>query len=317
MKKTLEIICSVILISLLTGCAPRVITDFPETYPVITSADSVCVYEQDDSIPALTRIFGRVSVVDAGLTTKCNFDQVLALAKKEVAAAGGNGYMITNHLYPSLWGSSCHQVSGLALRTIADSAVYMIPNPVVEVMNANRENKVEVREKKEVPRFALSAYWGGGFIISKILTPFGKADSKASMEWGAELEHIYNKGAGYSIQYSGAQSSFFSGYTMLQTYIAPSAIYKCRSDNWLFKFGIGVGYFNIKESFERQRLYSSGFGVNCDFAAECMLTKHLGLGISLGMLKGILPGGNTGDLKPDELPGIMRIKALIGIHYNF
>ncbi len=50
-------------------------------------------------------------MVDAGLSTRCSYDQVIDLAKKKTAENGGNALALTQHRRPSMW-SSCHQISG-------------------------------------------------------------------------------------------------------------------------------------------------------------------------------------------------------------
>ena len=68
---------------LMTGCAPKVITNISKSYPASVTADKVRLYELGEAVPASAERIGNVSVVDNGVSTKCNYDQVVWLAKQE------------------------------------------------------------------------------------------------------------------------------------------------------------------------------------------------------------------------------------------
>ena len=57
------------------------------------------------------------------MSTKCNYDQVVWLAKQETAKAGGNALALTDHRKPSLLGSSCHQIAGSML-LVSDTVAF-------------------------------------------------------------------------------------------------------------------------------------------------------------------------------------------------
>ena len=63
-------------------------------------------------MPETAERIGSVQVVDGGASTKCNYEQVVALAKLETAKNGGNALALMDHRKPSLLGSSCHQIAG-------------------------------------------------------------------------------------------------------------------------------------------------------------------------------------------------------------
>lgn len=96
---------------LLDSCAPKVITDITRSYPPLATADEVRLYEVGDSVPQTAQQIGQVKVVDRGMTTRCSYEQVVALAKEETAKSGGYALALTRHKQPSLW-SSCHQITG-------------------------------------------------------------------------------------------------------------------------------------------------------------------------------------------------------------
>ena len=95
----------------MTGCAPKVITNISKSYPASVTADKVRLYELGEAVPASAERIGNVSVVDNGVSTKPNHDQVVWLTTKETAKAGGNALALTDHRKPSLLGSSCSSYS--------------------------------------------------------------------------------------------------------------------------------------------------------------------------------------------------------------
>ena len=83
---------SVLLVSflfLMTGCAPKVITNISKSYPASVTADKVRLYELGEAVPASAERIGNVSVVDNGVSTKCNYDQVVWLANAFSVGHGG------------------------------------------------------------------------------------------------------------------------------------------------------------------------------------------------------------------------------------
>mgnify|MGYP000976502267 CR=1 FL=1 len=114
MKKTKLLAATAML--LLTSCSPKVVTHIVRTYPNPVPADSVYVIEPGDTVPNTAETLGSVSVVDRGTSRNCRYDQVLRLAQEATGKNGGNGLAITEHVKPSFWGSSCHQINALMLR---------------------------------------------------------------------------------------------------------------------------------------------------------------------------------------------------------
>ena len=115
MKETKLLAVTAIL--LLTSCSPKVVTHIVRTYPNPVPADSVYVIEPGDTVPNTAETLGSVSVVDRGTSRNCRYDQVLRLAQEATGKNGGNGLAITEHVKPSFWGSSCHQINACLLYT--------------------------------------------------------------------------------------------------------------------------------------------------------------------------------------------------------
>ena len=148
---------SVLLVSflfLMTGCAPKVITNISKSYPASVTADKVRLYELGEAVPASAERIGNVSVVDNGVSTKCNYDQVVWLAKQETAKAGGNALALTDHRKPSLLGSSCHQIAGSML-LVSDTAAFRAA-PLSKALDLEEEAEYGNRKYLEKQDFILA-----------------------------------------------------------------------------------------------------------------------------------------------------------------
>lgn len=298
----------------LFSCSPRVLTNVVKTYPASSSPDSVYVFMADDPVPNSAERLGTVQVLDRGTTTRCKFDQVMQLAKEETAKTGGNGLLITDHKEPSIWGSSCHQIAGLMLRLSDMTVDTQSPHPVLEYYTEQKQVYEEMKERSRAPANTLTVSAGYGWITSKTYTPYGTYNSKGGMEWKIEYDHVYGSGLGFGIQYSGFHASFSSDIYMRLTYIAPSFIARFKANSWVFKFGVGIGYFGYNDS---GAYNSSNIGMSTDAAAEYMLSPHFGLGVSLSTITGRTSGPYDSQLPDGEISGVRRINLQGGLRYYF
>ena len=96
MKKIIQSSVLYLLTLFLGSCAPKVLTEIKSTHTPIVTAQEVHLYEVGDSVPQSAKLIGRVKVLDSGLSTQCQYDQVIALAKKETAQSGGNALALTD-----------------------------------------------------------------------------------------------------------------------------------------------------------------------------------------------------------------------------
>src|SRR4051794_12160650 len=116
MQKT--VLCFVFL-SMALSCAPKIKTNITQKYPPLNYTDEVIVLEKSDSITSTSERLGTIKVGDAGMTTKCNYSQVLEKAKEQARIAGGNSIRIIEHKSPDFM-SSCHRITVEVLRLDAD-----------------------------------------------------------------------------------------------------------------------------------------------------------------------------------------------------
>lgn len=300
-------------ICLLTACSPRVITHVVKTYPDVVPTDSVYVIELGEKVPNTAETIGRVAVVDQGMSTNCRYDQVLRLAREATGKNGGNGLAITDHLTPSFWGSSCHQVSGLMLRMSSREVDTLKTNPVQDFIDFGQEIAKKQAEDRRLPSNTLEASIGYGWINSKLYDVNGnELSSLSGLEWKFSYRYIWSSGWGIGMQYSGFKSNNMGGDLTL-SYIAPECAWGSKWGNWIFKGGVGVGLFLFKNM-----LYNtSGVGCHATLGMEYILSKHVGLGVTLNSISASLPKQQGMQLKENERSGIARINLLGGLRYYF
>ncbi len=112
-RKTIGLIVALALIS---ACSPKVTSTLQKSYQPISYDQEVFVLGLNEEVPSQAEVIGSIKVGDNGLSTNCDFETVVELAKIEVRKAGGNVLKITEHKLPSVMGSSCHQIKADILR---------------------------------------------------------------------------------------------------------------------------------------------------------------------------------------------------------
>lgn len=298
---------------LLTACSPKVTTHITKAYPGVIPADSVHVIELGETIPNTAQMIGRVFVADRRTSTKCEYDQVLRLAKEATGKNGGNGLAITEHLEPSRWRSPCHQISGLMLR-LSDMEVDTLKvNSLQDMVDLEH---LEARKRKEGRRAPANTFEGSigyGWITSSIYDADGYSmGSKSGLEWKFSYEYTWSNNWGVGLQYSGFRTSFPGG-NMTLSYIAPEWVARYRWNKLILKAGLGIGAFLYHEPFYN----SAGVGAHVTVGLEYMLTNHWGVGVSLNTVNGTLPDRGDVILNDNERTGVSRINVLGGLRYYF
>lgn len=299
---------------LLTACSsPKVITDIVKTYPGIIPADSVYVIELGEKVPNTAEALGRVSVVDRGNSTHCRYDQVLHLAKEATGQVGGNGLVLTDHLKPSFWGSSCHQISGLMLRLSDREVDTLSVSTVQDMIDLDKVITRKRKASRRVSPHTFEASIGYGWVDSKLYDMNGESlGFKGGLDWKLSYEYAWSSGWGVGVQYSGSRTSFEGGDMML-SYIAPELLMRARFNRWILKWGLGVGLFLYDDSYYN----ASGVGMHVNLGMEYMLSDHWGIGLSFNTINASLPNQEGVKLKDNERSGISRLNALGGLRYYF
>lgn len=306
------------LIFVLSGCGPKVMTGFVKTYPETVSPASVYVFEQGDTVRYSADTLGRVSVVSDKFTGQCEYNQVLELAKKEVAKAGGNSYQVTDHIFPSSRENACHQVSGLALRIARDSIDFLNTNRMPGIPGEPQMNAGN-KYMTSVGKTSMSAYWGGGWITSDVYAGNQVYKGTRGMDWRFEIQQMFGKGFGMAFQYSGSKTILAKVLNMQQIYIGPTLVYVADLNRWLFSIGAGAGYFGLKESSKniKYSVLHSGYGFNAQITLEYLLSRYVGLSGGCYVLSGHFPGKQDEYLNPKDVENLNRVNILLGLHYYF
>jgi hypothetical protein len=115
------------IIALMSSCSPRISTHLYKSYPPLTDNQNVKVLALTDSIPVISTQLGTVKVEDSGWTTKCGYEDFIAIAKREARKAGGNAIKVIEHIPPhsarhglAFYYYNCHQITVMILRTPDD-----------------------------------------------------------------------------------------------------------------------------------------------------------------------------------------------------
>lgn len=301
---------------LMTGCAPKVITNISKSYPASVTADKVRLYELGEAVPSSAERIGNVSVVDNGVSTKCNYDQVVWLAKQETAKAGGNALALTDHRKPSLLGSSCHQIAGSML-LVSDTAAFRAA-PLSKALDLEEEAVVE---KSSFEHNTIYANIGYAFVTSKFyLPPGGSGHPKNGLDWQVGYDWISRSGFGAGLLYSGYKSSYiYSGIDINVglTYVAPQFVMKQIINRWIVEEKIGIGYFSYRESARGISESLSGVGYNFSLGAEYLLSKHVGVGLNIGYVGGSLPKQENVSYDKGDYSGLFRLTFDAGVRFHF
>ena len=74
----------------------------------------VTILEEGSDAPEGAERVASIFIGDKGLTTKCNYDYVMADLMKTAARYGANYVILTSREKPSFWTTTCHQATALA-----------------------------------------------------------------------------------------------------------------------------------------------------------------------------------------------------------
>ena len=233
----------------LGSCAPKVITHIERSYSPRVAAEEVLLYGVGQTVPESAELIGTVKVVDRGASTKCNYDQVVALAKQTTSKSGGNALALTDHREPSLLGSSCHQITGNMLwigdATNLEAEIAPLVSP------SGRDNNAGV-SKSSFHHSTIYANIGYAFMTNKFYLPNGASGHpRKGMDWQVGYDWVSRSGFGAGLMYSGYKSSYSYSHVDVNVglaYIAPQFVMKQKVGRWGIEEKFGIGYFKYRES---------------------------------------------------------------------
>lgn len=301
MKKITQFSVLYLLPLFLGSCAPKVLTEINNPHTPVVTANEVRLYEVGDSVPQSAELIGRVKVLDSGLSTHCQYDQVVALAKEKTAQSGGNALALTDHRKPSIW-SSCHQIAGNMLlidETKRHETYTRATTPVEDSKECNCEEQSRFRHN------TFYANIGYSCIVSKFYMPLeATGHPKRGMDWMAGYDWVSTSGFGAGVMYSGYKSSYLLSdidFAIKLTYIAPQFVMKQQFRQWSIEEKLGIGYFNYRESVKGSGSVSaSGVGYNFLLGTEYHVSDLVGIGANIGYISGSLPEDKFGNPNEEE-----------------
>ncbi|TAF45767.1 MAG: hypothetical protein EAZ51_02490 [Sphingobacteriales bacterium] len=126
------------MLFLFASCAPKINTQITKTYPTLNFNDEVKVFGLKTVLPANIEVIGSIKIGDTGFTLNCNYETVLENAKIEARKIGGNAIKITEHLFPSVFGSSCHRIKAVILKIDNVNKLNIIENINSDDFNSNK-----------------------------------------------------------------------------------------------------------------------------------------------------------------------------------
>ena len=101
-----------LVVLLFSACSPKVVTNIQHSTEPLAYTEKVKVVPLEKPMPNNAKIIGEIKIGDTGFSTNCTWEVVIQKAKEEARKAGGNAIKITEHIPPSVWGSSCHRIRG-------------------------------------------------------------------------------------------------------------------------------------------------------------------------------------------------------------
>lgn len=322
------------LLMLNIGCSPQVYTRIQKSYPARPADSPVLVYEYTDSLPPAAEVLGNVEVRDNGLSTNCAYAVVLQLAKNETNKAGGNGFILTWHKEPTVFGSSCHQIAGNIL-LVPDSTYavsgsdnlaqqYLRTNLMSIPANTALTTAGETADKRKPCVLLLNG--GYGFIVSKYYLPEGgSGNPKQGLDINGAFQWVGRSGLGVGLRYSGYFSSIQLDGAKVKIglhYIGPEFVLRQelgRRKKWAFQESVGLGYAHYKESLGTISGGFGGFGYHVELGAEYKLTPSVGLGASVGAYAARFKSADNLNkaMGYEENAGINRLTVNGGVRFYF
>ncbi|RNC65157.1 outer membrane beta-barrel protein [Proteiniphilum sp. X52] len=344
MKSIIRLIVLTVLSGLMFSCAPKVVTQLIKSYPPLPETEEVIVYERekDDTVPAGAETIGNIAVVDNGFSTKAkgSFEQVVELASEETRKNGGNGLLITDHLKPSFWGSTIHQIAGVMLKVDTTDTDFV----------SSREAYVSIQEDNERKRINIPVH------TLMINTGYGNLGGNTD-GFGSEEKKMVDKlhqGITWDVRYYYHHKGFPYGVGLMvsQFYSSPfqELVYNNMKNNvrldyaglsfgwrnafspkWIGSLYFGLGYLGIMQKFsnpgnpsEYGTLTGSTVGPHFGVGFEYQVSKRIGIGVDLTEISGYLTSVNYNNLTRDPSSpeissenrlNVSRINATVGVRY--
>ncbi|HBL34783.1 MAG TPA: hypothetical protein DDZ96_13360 [Porphyromonadaceae bacterium] len=305
MKQVLYSLGITLIGATLFACSPRVVTQVIKTYPPLPESEDVAVYhlETNDSVPATAETLGQVAVVDNGFSTKGSYPRVVDIAVEETRKTGGNALLITDHLKPSFWGSSIHQIGGTMLKVNPeDTTAVPSQETYISMEESNRRNRILI----PVHHFSLNGGYGGtsAHTTERASPQVARFEDNLNNGINWDISYYYHhKGlpTGIGILFSQFYSNPFdktvyenNEHRIRLDYAGISFIQKYAfTPQWLWKFSFGLGYLGyihrvslVNNPSATGKATGGTFGMHLSTGLEYRISDHFGVGFDISAING-------------------------------
>lgn len=342
MKDLLHLFAFILLAGILFSCSPKVVTTVLKSYPVLPESEIVAVYERekDDPVPAKSETVGNIAVVDNLFVIRASYEQVVNLAVDETRKNGGNALLITDHLKPSFWGSTIHQIAGLMLNVdkmdttfVSSKKTYVsiqedyerkrirIPSHTF-ILNSGysslvgRTEGLSSEEKKIIDKLHQGITWDFQYYYHHKGLPYG---------WGIMLSQFYSSPFD-EVVYRSQKNNIRLDYAGLSLGLRTSF-----SSKWMGSLYYGFGYLGVMQKFsnpsnptEFGNFTGSTLGIHFGAAIEYKISERVGLGIDFSNIIGSLSSvkyynlildPSSPEISSDNRLNASRLNASIGLRY--
>jgi hypothetical protein len=347
MKKVILLICPLLIA--VSACSPRIGSTVLKQYPALDVSETVSVYSRPQQVPAHSEVLGSVVAADAGATTKCDSSTMIGLVKEEAKKIGGNAVLITKHVRPSIWASSCHQFEGTILRV--DPAGDTLPSDDLTAAAYLAEPESKGRK---LPRFTFGADGGVGWRLNRPNDQMPAIEKviynnlRFAPSWNAYADYFFSDHYGIRLSYQASHASASEYVTIYDTegdrtlasgkmnayvqisYVGPAFVMRgaSKKQKWLYDVAIGLGYLHYKENwkFPNYFITSSGstVGALLSIGLEYKFAENWGFGFNLLETSGIMTQVNVNQngavrsvsTSANEGNGVARLELLFGVRFH-
>lgn len=203
------------------SCSPKIRTSVSEKHEKLNETNKVVVFNAKSELPSNYSKIGTTKIGDSGFTTNCDLNTVLEKAKIEARKNGANALLITEHLYPSTFGSTCHRITADLLR-IENTADYS-PSVVKDTVLLAVSQKPAVNESvvygpvyydnSKASKFLITANVGQSFRVAS--SPDGLNSEqkeylkklKSGLAYDVSAYYLKEGRTGFGLKYNVYKSS--------------------------------------------------------------------------------------------------------------
>jgi hypothetical protein len=354
MKKILLILISTIVLS---SCSPLISTTSTQTFTSLKTQEDVIVFQKEATLPKNIQLIGKTEIGDSGFTTNCGLDVMIEKAKIEARKIGANAIVITEHILPSIWGSSCHRIKAdlVKLGVQSNEPLSIIKTDSIKkndgVISSN--NKI-VKTPRDYNKFLFSFNYGLGYRTAGVEsgTPQIEKDFQNKLGSGNSFQikagYKVNRNSYYGLVYSRFSSSASLNniiFTEPNGFEGSGSINQKNTINYIglvagwtlngflkndtFNFDLSLGYINYSEKRKFYNTYEAtggNLGIGMDISYYFGISKYIKVGPTFsfngGALKNYEINGNNGYKTTIKLPektaiSLYRIDLMLGTYFEF